>query len=143
MASCRPYDIRRYCLRLRLHSLGIHLYVRKASYCEHLDLSVRSIFCWLTRLCDQLSVAPETITQPRPMKWIRAPLSLSIRWNNSRACCPGQQPPETGGLLSIQNVASVMEDMNFQFYFILILLKSKNDTLKLLEDLYIWKNLAT
>lgn len=128
---------------LRLRSRGIHLDVQKASYCEHPDLSVRSCFWCLTCLCAQLSVVPETIGQPRPMMWISAPHSLSIRWNNSELCHPGQQPPETGGLLSIQNVASVTEDRNFQFYLIFIHLKLKHDTLQLLEDLYIWKNLAT
>lgn len=60
---------------LRLHSRGIHLDVQKASHCEHLDLSGRSFFWYLTCLCAQLSMVSETISQPRPMRWIRAPCS--------------------------------------------------------------------
>lgn len=47
----------------------------------------------------------------------KSPMLLSLRWDNSELCHPGQQPPETGGLLSIQNVASVTRGQEFQILF--------------------------
>lgn len=85
----RGYIVQQTLPALCPHPFGIHLYVQKVSYCEHLHLSARSFVLVVSKLSPEHSCQrlPQKAINPGwLMRWIKAPASLPLRWDNSEAC---------------------------------------------------------